>query len=122
MTTTGGEPVFLDTNILVYASVDSSPFYGVARTAITSYESQGIPLWISRQVIREYLATLARPRTGIPITDLTVVVRQFAQRFHVVIARCGNGLDGRVANRRHSRGARRNRYTTSGPGWTRTNL
>ncbi len=35
------EPVFLDTNILVYASVDSSPFYDRARAAITAYEANG---------------------------------------------------------------------------------
>jgi predicted nucleic acid-binding protein len=41
------------------------------------------PLWVSRQVLREYLATLVRPRTGILITDLTVAVRQFEMRFRV---------------------------------------
>lgn len=83
MTTAVAEPLFLDTNILVYASVDSSPFYEVARRAITDYESQGIPLWISRQVLREYLATLARPRVGVPIAVLTAAVRQFEVRFQI---------------------------------------
>lgn len=40
-------------------------------------------MWISRQLIREYLATLARPRTGIAVADLTIAVRLFVQRFHV---------------------------------------
>ena len=83
MTTTAAEPIFLDTNILVYASVDTSPFYARARAAITDYEANGTPLWISRQVLREYLATLARPRVGIPATELTAAVRQFEVRFQI---------------------------------------
>jgi predicted nucleic acid-binding protein len=83
MTTAAAEPIFLDTNILVYASVDTSPFYDRARVAITDYETNGTPLWISRQVLREYLATLARPHVGIPITELTATVRQFEVRFQM---------------------------------------
>jgi predicted nucleic acid-binding protein len=83
MTTEVAEPIFLDTNILVYASVDSSPFYDLARTTITAYEQAGTPLWISRQVLREYLATLIRPNVGIPITELTATVRRYELRFQV---------------------------------------
>lgn len=86
MTTAAAEPLFLDTNILVYASVDTSPFYDRARAAITDYEANGTPLWISRQVLREYLATLVRPRAGIPITELTAAVRQFEVRFQIAEA------------------------------------
>ncbi len=77
------DPIFLDTNILVYASVDTSLFYDLARAAITAFEARHTPLLISRQVLREYLATLARPHIGIPITELTAAVRQFAVRFHI---------------------------------------
>jgi predicted nucleic acid-binding protein len=83
MTIVAAEPVFLDTNILVYASVDSSPFYDRARAAIKDYQTNGTPLWISRQVLREYLATLARPRVGIPVTELTAAVRQFEVSFQL---------------------------------------
>lgn len=55
--TVAAEPTFLDTNILVYASVDASPFHAVALSAIAALEQQQTPLWISRQIIREYLAT-----------------------------------------------------------------
>jgi predicted nucleic acid-binding protein len=84
MTTEAVEPIFLDTNILVYASVDSSPFYNRAQTAITDYEAQGTHLWISRQILREYLATLSRPHVGIPIAELTTAIRQFELRFQLV--------------------------------------
>lgn len=83
MTIMAVEPLFLDTNILVYATVDSSPFYDRTRAAITSYEAQGTPLWISRQILREYLATLIRPKIGIPIIDLTDAVRHFEIQFQV---------------------------------------
>src|SRR3954464_1633000 len=52
------EATFLDTNILVYASVDASPFHTAALSAIAALEQNHVPLWISRQVIRQYLATL----------------------------------------------------------------
>jgi predicted nucleic acid-binding protein len=77
------EPIFLDTNILVYASVDSSPFYTSARAQIDAYEDINTPIWISRQVIREFLATLVRPHLGIPITTITAAARQFEVRFRV---------------------------------------
>jgi predicted nucleic acid-binding protein len=63
MTTAAADPVFLDTNILVYASVDASPYYQAARAAISAYEASQTPLWISRQVLhdyREYLATVSK--------------------------------------------------------------
>jgi len=69
MTTAAADPIFLDPNSLVYARVDDSPSYHAARNAITAYEASQTPLWISRQVLREYLATLARPHVGIPITE-----------------------------------------------------
>jgi predicted nucleic acid-binding protein len=83
MTTATGEPIFIDTNILVYASVDTAPHYAHARAVIATYEAAGTPLWISRQVLREYLATLARPKLGIPVTKLTTTVRQYETRFQV---------------------------------------
>ena len=43
------EPTFLNTNILVYASVDASPFHAAALSAIAALEQQHVPLWISRQ-------------------------------------------------------------------------
>jgi predicted nucleic acid-binding protein len=86
MMTTGDDTVFLDTNILVYASVVEAPFHEVALNAIEVFEQRGIELWISRQVLREYLATLTRPQTftnPIPITTLIVAVQSFETRFRV---------------------------------------
>ncbi|MEH1816746.1 MAG: PIN domain-containing protein [Nostoc sp.] len=54
--------VFLDTNILVYANVSESPFHQAALQAIENLYDTGIELWISRQVLREFLMTLSRPQ------------------------------------------------------------
>jgi predicted nucleic acid-binding protein len=83
MMTVAAEPTFLDTNILVYATIDSSPMHSAARAAISAFESAHTQLWISRQVLREFLSTLARPRVGIPITELTATIRQFETRFRI---------------------------------------
>jgi predicted nucleic acid-binding protein len=64
MASVAADDIFIDTNGLVYASVNSSPFYHVARTAITNLAAALTTLWVSRQVLHEYLATLARPRTS----------------------------------------------------------
>ncbi len=50
------DPIFLDTNILVYATVAESPWYMIASQAITTRLVAGAELWVSRQVMREYLA------------------------------------------------------------------
>lgn len=61
MAMTDAEPLFIDTNILVYANVTESPYHAPALHAIQTAYQAGRPLWISRQVLREYLATLTRP-------------------------------------------------------------
>ena len=53
--------VFVDTNILIYASIRSSPFHQLAHDAIRGLEKENAELFISRQVLREYLASMTRP-------------------------------------------------------------
>ena len=60
--------VFLDTNVLVYASVTASPFHQQALSAIQNYAAAGTELWISRQVLREYLAVVTRPQFISPMS------------------------------------------------------
>jgi predicted nucleic acid-binding protein len=86
MTSGGAEPVFIDTNVLVYANVTTAPLHREALEAIRGREQAGVELWISRQVLREYLATLSRPQTftaPLPSTMLTAQVRLFEARFRV---------------------------------------
>jgi predicted nucleic acid-binding protein len=82
----GGDPVFIDTNVLIYANLARSPLHRVARERLCALDQQGIDLWISRQVLREYLSAMTRrgELTGdIPIASLVEDVRYFASRFHV---------------------------------------
>jgi predicted nucleic acid-binding protein len=78
--------VFVDTNVLVYAHVAEAPWHQEAQDAIVGHEAAGAPLWVSRQVLREYLVSLTRPQQfPIPPSLETVVaqVRQFPRRFRV---------------------------------------
>ena len=53
--------ILVDTNIIVYATVQESPFHRQARARLAALRKEGIDLWVSRQVIREYLAVVTRP-------------------------------------------------------------
>jgi predicted nucleic acid-binding protein len=47
--------------VLVYASVESTPFHKVARELLDNLKVAGTELWISRQIIREYLVAISHP-------------------------------------------------------------
>ncbi len=55
--------MFVDTNILVYASVVGAPNRDAAQAALMRIASVGEALRISRQVLREFTAVISRPRT-----------------------------------------------------------
>lgn len=57
--------MFVDTNILVYATRRSSSFYQPRRRALLRARQIGEPLCVSRQVLREYLAVVTRPQAGV---------------------------------------------------------
>ncbi len=57
---------FLDTNILVYADQPTSAFHGTARETLLALEAADEELWISPQVIREYLSVVTRPDASRP--------------------------------------------------------
>jgi predicted nucleic acid-binding protein len=54
MATRDAEPVFVDTNVLVYAHVAEAPWNQEAQQAIVAHEAAGAPLWVSRQVLGEW--------------------------------------------------------------------
>jgi predicted nucleic acid-binding protein len=86
MATKEDNRLFVDTNILVYAAVSQSPFHADARQTIHSRQEAGFDLWISRQVLREYLATLSRPQTFSipqPIEVLVKDVRKLQDCFSI---------------------------------------
>jgi predicted nucleic acid-binding protein len=55
--------MFVDTNVLVYATAKGAPHREQARAAIAHYAATGETLCISRQVLREFLAVVTRPQT-----------------------------------------------------------
>ena len=57
------EPTFVDTNILVYATVASAPWHGEARDLLDQEWAEERDLWVSRQVLREFAAVRSRPQT-----------------------------------------------------------
>src|SRR4051794_31293455 len=61
MATATAEPVFVDTNILMYAELVTAPFHGQAVAKVAALRTAGHDLWISRQIMREYLAGMSRP-------------------------------------------------------------
>lgn len=86
MAPTAGSAVFLDTNILVYASFPGTPFHAAARAGLNELETNGATLWASRQVLREFLAVTTRPGTVLsppPSAALLQVVRQFEAAFQI---------------------------------------
>jgi predicted nucleic acid-binding protein len=60
---TDAEPLFIDTNILLYANVATAPLHEQALATIRNAHQAGRPLWISRQVLREFIAVRTRPQT-----------------------------------------------------------
>ncbi len=80
------KPLFIDTNILIYANVATAPFHEQALNAIKSAHQTERPLWISRQVLREFIAARTRPQTfARPSTQGVVIerVRYLEERFQV---------------------------------------
>lgn len=58
--------IFVDTNVLVYADQPASEFHQVARDVLVRREAEDDELWISRQVLREYLSVMTRPNRAAP--------------------------------------------------------
>lgn|SRR5262249_14662072 len=82
--TSAADPLFVDTNVLVYASWAAAPLHTHARSVLATHRNAGAPLYISRQVIREWLATLNRPRTGLALADLIAEAQAFDAHFTIL--------------------------------------
>ncbi len=86
MATTVVDPVFVDTNILVYANTAAAPLHLEAQTALQSFRASAGDLWISRQILREYLATLSRPQSfslPVPAIELIADIIRFQTQFRI---------------------------------------
>lgn len=86
MATTGADAVFVDTNVLVYANQSRALHHTAALTALARWTEAAAPLWISHQVLREYVAVVTRPQAGEPALSMAVAlqrVEHFRRRFAV---------------------------------------
>ncbi len=86
MATTGVEPVFVDTNILVYANLTESPLHQKAVAILHELRRAEAELWINRQVLREYLAVMTRTSlltAPIPKKSLIEDIRAFSFAFEI---------------------------------------
>ncbi|MCA0457011.1 MAG: PIN domain-containing protein [Chloroflexi bacterium] len=80
------QPVFIDTNVLIRLHVETAPDHELVRHAVKQLLTNGLELWISRQVLREYSAVLTReqPYTK-PVAPPSVAaqIRLFETRYRV---------------------------------------
>jgi predicted nucleic acid-binding protein len=85
MATMDDNALFVDTNVLVYANVIETPFHEQALAAINAAYQANRTIWISRQVIREYLVTMTRPQAfeNLPMATVLEQIGQFTERFEV---------------------------------------
>lgn len=101
MATTGGsaDPTFVDTNVLIQAAITTAPLHGAAVARLAALGGTGAELWISRQVLREYLAVLSRPQAytvALPPAELVADVTRFQAHFRV--AEDGPAVTGHLSN------------------------
>jgi predicted nucleic acid-binding protein len=85
MATTAADPVFVDTNVLVYSTRPLSTHHAAAAGALARLGG-GSTLWISSQILREYLAAVTRPQAtapGLPMETAISDVRRFRMAFRV---------------------------------------
>lgn len=75
MATTNDNLLFLDTNILVYAAVAESPYHGACVHFLKEQRHSGVKLVVSRQVLREFMATLSRSQSAFPAVQREKIVR-----------------------------------------------
>ncbi len=88
MALTGVSTLFVDTNILVYATNSFSPWHLLATERLQEHRRYGVDLVISTQIVREYLAVASRSSitTGAPrVYEMLDNVQLFRTQFRVVL-------------------------------------
>ncbi len=62
--------------MLVYAAVEDSPFRSLACKAMDACFASSAPVWISRQVLREYMAVMTRLGSSVAAIPIDTTVKQ----------------------------------------------
>ena len=89
MVTMVANPLFIDTNVLVYATRPATPWHTQAQAALVKALNAKRPCFISGQVIREYYATMTRPDVAsgtlsASVEDVLVDIAAFQTTFTVL--------------------------------------
>lgn len=86
MATKAVDRIFVDTNILTRATIVTAPLHEKARAVLEKLWEDGAELWISRQVVREYIANVTRPQTysqPLPAASVIAQVQRFQAQFKI---------------------------------------
>jgi predicted nucleic acid-binding protein len=81
-----GDPVFVDTNVLIYASRTQASEHATAQAMLSRMRRESSPLWLSQQVLREYLAASTRPQRfgpSLPMAAAIADVARFRASFNI---------------------------------------
>ena len=70
------DSLFVDTNVLIFANVAESPLHKRAFSLLKEYRESGCALWISSQVLREYLAVRSRAEFFRKASSLDLLVER----------------------------------------------
>jgi predicted nucleic acid-binding protein len=84
---TSSRHIFVDTNILTYATIDAAPFHAQARAILDKLWDEGALLYLSHQVIREYIVNATRPQNyspAIPMSSVLEQVEDFRKSFYIL--------------------------------------
>jgi predicted nucleic acid-binding protein len=87
MTTEAFSQLFVDTNILLYSTSPASPWHTLAIQTLEAAQQSATEIFVSTQVLREYLAASTRLNaqgSGQPLTDILANLQTFQTDFRVV--------------------------------------
>ena len=79
--------MFADTNSIVRAEFELAPDHEVAKSALETERESGRVIYISRQIVREYLAVLTRPQPWSPplsMSDALARARSLMNSFTIL--------------------------------------
>jgi predicted nucleic acid-binding protein len=71
------DSVFVDTNILLRATIAAFPDHAVVNPFLDRYIRQDVELWISGQVVREYFNQVTRPQAFMKPMDAVQIDAQY---------------------------------------------
>ncbi|MDZ4768016.1 MAG: VapC toxin family PIN domain ribonuclease [Chloroflexota bacterium] len=86
MVTTDASAIFVDTNVLTRATIASASLHREAQKALDALTESGVELWISAQIIREYMVNTTREQSysqPIPMPQVLEQIKRFRVAFKV---------------------------------------